>query len=244
MEIERSTRDGCVVVALNGRIDILTVPQVRRVLLKELGEEPFALICDLSGVEALDPVCATVFSSVANHPSSRWPSTGFLLCGARPEVAEYLGRSQLARFLRLHADVDDAIEHALARPPYLWEDVGLAPTTSAPAAAREFVRDLCRYWKLALPGKDVTEDAVLVADELVTNAVLHARTEIRLRVELRGDRLHVAVRDGSPRLLRVVGSAPEAVGGRGLVLVEGIAHAWGVRRDTGGGKVVWCALDL
>jgi anti-sigma regulatory factor (Ser/Thr protein kinase) len=85
---------------------------------------------------------------------------------------------------------------------------------------------------------------VLVANELVTNAVVHARTEVRLRVELRGDRLHIAVRDGSPRLLRVVGSDLEADGGRGLLLVEGVGRAWGVRRPPDGGKVVWCVLDL
>jgi anti-anti-sigma regulatory factor/anti-sigma regulatory factor (Ser/Thr protein kinase) len=244
MQIERSTRDGCVVVALTGRVDPFTVPEVRRVLLKDLAEEPFAVVCDLSGVDLLDPVCATVFSTVANHPSSRWPSTGFLLCGARPAVAEVLERLQPPHFLRLHTDVDDALEHALARPSYLRDEVCLAPAPSAPAAARGFVRELCRYWLLALPDEDVTERAVLVADELVTNAFLHARTEIRVRVELRGDRLHVAVRDGSPRLLRLVGSGLEAEAGRGLVLVERIARAWGVRRDPGGGKVVWCTLDL
>ena len=48
-----------------------------------------------------------------------------------------------------------------------------------------------------------TLGAVLVASELVTNAVVHARTDLHLRLELRGDLFHVAVRDGSPRLLRL-----------------------------------------
>lgn len=39
--------------------------------------------------------------------------------------------------------------------------------------------------------------------------------------------LHITVRDGSPRLLRVVASGPQAPGGRGLWLVEQLAHAWG-----------------
>jgi anti-anti-sigma factor len=244
MEIERSTRDGCVVVALGGRIDLFTVPRVRRALLKELSQEPFAVICDLSGVPSIDPVCATVFSSVATHPSSRWPTTSFLLCCARTPVVEVLERLRVPRFLRVHADVEEALEHALARPPYLRDETSLAPTPLAPAAARRFVRELCEYWQLALPGEDVAERAVLVANELVTNAVVHARTEARLRVELRGDRLRVAVQDGSPRLLRVVGSGPEDDRGRGLLLVERVARTWGVRRHPDGGKVVWCVLDL
>lgn len=245
MEIERTTRDGCAVVALSGRIDLFTAPEVRRALLKDLGEEPFAVICDLSGVDAIDPASATVFTTVANHPSSRWPSTGFLLCGARPEVAEVLARLRLPSFLRVHADLDEALDNALARPPYLRDGTVLAPAPTAPAAARRFVRDLCHYWQLALPDdEDVADRAVLAANELVTNAVVHARTNVRLRVELRGDRLHIAVHDGSPRLLRVVGSDPEAETGRGLLLVERTSRTWGVRRDPAGGKVVWCVIDL
>lgn len=67
-----------------------------------------------------------------------------------------------------------------------------------------------------------------MAGELVTNAVVHARTELRLRLELRGDLLHQAVRDNNPRLLRLVTDPdPEAEGGRGLWLVEQLARAWG-----------------
>ena len=64
-------------------------------LLKDLSDRPFALVCDLAGVDILEPVCATVFSTVANHPASRWPDTSFLLCGAQPLVAEILGRLQV-----------------------------------------------------------------------------------------------------------------------------------------------------
>jgi anti-sigma regulatory factor (Ser/Thr protein kinase) len=85
---------------------------------------------------------------------------------------------------------------------------------------------------------------VLLANELVTNAVVHAHTEIWLRLELRGDRLHIAVRDGSPRLLRLVTPGWQAEGGRGLWLVEQLARAWGVNRHPDGGKVVWCVLNL
>jgi anti-sigma regulatory factor (Ser/Thr protein kinase)/anti-anti-sigma regulatory factor len=244
MEIQHSTQDGCVVVAFTGSIDMFSVSQVQRELLKDLSEEPYALICDLAGVETLDPVCATVFSTVANHPASRWPTTQFLLCGAQPPVAEILGRLQVPHFLRLYADVDEAIGEALSRPPYLRDELRLAPTPTAPAAARAFVREVCEYWQLAIPDATVMDRAVLLANELVTNALVHAHTEIRLRLELRGDRLHIAVRDGSPRLLRLVAPDRQAEGGRGLRLVEQLARAWGVNRHPEGGKVVWCVLSL
>jgi anti-sigma regulatory factor (Ser/Thr protein kinase) len=90
----------------------------------------------------------------------------------------------------------------------------------------------------------VMERAVLLANELVTNAVVHAGTDIRLRLELRGDRLHIAVRDDNPRLLRLVVPDWQAEGGRGLWLVEQLARAWGVTPHPDGGKVVWCVLSL
>jgi anti-anti-sigma factor len=91
MEIQHSTKDGCLVVTLTGSIDLFSAPQIQRALVKDLSEQPYALICDLAGVDTLDPVCATVFATVANHPSSRWPATSFLLCCAQPPVAEILG---------------------------------------------------------------------------------------------------------------------------------------------------------
>jgi anti-anti-sigma factor len=244
MQIQRSTRDGCLVVTLTGSIDQFSVPQIQRALLKDLSEEPYALICDLSGVQALDPVCAAVFATVANHPSSRWPATSFLLCGAQPPVAEVLGLLTVPHFLQLYASLEDALDAAVARPPYLRDELVLAPIRTAAAAARAFVRDVLGYWQLALPDATLVDRAVLVASELVTNAVAHARTEIRLRLELRGDRLHIAVRDGSPGFLRLVAPDPQAEGGRGLWLIEQLARSWGVNRHPDGGKVVWCVLSL
>ena len=245
MEIQHSTRDGCQVVTLTGSIDLFSVPQIQRALVKDLGEEPFALICDLSGVQALDPVCATVFATVANHPSSRWPATSFLLCGAQPSVAEILGLLTVPHFLQLYASLQDALDAAVARPSYLRDELVLAPIRTSPAVARAFVREVCRYWQLTLPDNTLVDRAVLLVGELVTNAVVHARTDLRLRVELRGDLLHLAVRDGSPWQLRPATIPdPEAEGGRGLWLVDQLARSWGVNRHPDGGKVVWCTLRL
>ena len=245
MEIQHSTKDGCQVVTLTGSIDLFSVPQIQRALVKDLSEEPFALICDLSGVDNLDPVCATLFATVANHPSSRWPTTSFLLCGAQPPVAEILGLLTVPHFLQLYASLQDALDAAVDRPPYLRDELVLAPTPTAAAAARAFVREVLGYWQLALPDSTLVDRAVLLAGELVINAVVHARTELRLRLELRGELLHLTVRDGNPRMLRLVTvPGPEAEGGRGLWLVDQLARAWGVNRHPDGGKVIWCTLTL
>jgi anti-sigma regulatory factor (Ser/Thr protein kinase) len=244
MEFDRTMRDGCIVVALTGSINLFTAPRVQRELLKDLAERPYAIVCDLSGVDVIDPVCSTVFSTVANHPSSDWPATAFLLCGARAGVAGELGRLAMPHFLPMYDSLENALDGVAARPPYLRDELRLAPTATAPAAARLYVRDVLQYWRLALPGQDVIDRAELLADELVTNAVVHARTSLRLRLELRGDLLHLGVHDASPRRLRLVPGDPESETGRGLRLVEQLTTAWGVHRGRDGGKAVWCTLRL
>jgi anti-anti-sigma factor len=244
MEIKQSTRRGCLVVAFSGRIDRSSVAEVQRTLFKGLSEQPEALICDLAGVQYLDPVAATVFSSVTHQSANRWPATSFLLCGARPRVAEVIRRGQALHLVRLHATVEEALDAALTRPPYLRNELRLAPTPTAAAAARVFVRELCGAWRLAAPDSTVVDRAALVANELVTNAVIHAHSDLWLQLELRADRLFVAVRDRGPRLRQPVPTDAQAEGGRGLWLVEQLSRAWGVQPDADGGKVVWCALNL
>jgi anti-anti-sigma factor len=243
MQINHSARNGCLVVTLTGQITVATAPQIQRALLKDLASQPLAVICDLSGVDALDPVCATIFATVANHPATGWPGTSLLLCGARPAVAEVLGRLRVSDFLPLYADLDEALDQALVRPRYLRQELRLAPTPTAPAAARLFVRETLQSWQLGPPDGELSEHAQLLADELVTNAVLHARTPLRLVLELRGALLHIAVRDLGRRLLRPVPDDPEAESGRGLRLVAELATTWGVDQHPGGGKVVWCTLQ-
>src|SRR4029450_3122876 len=112
--------------------------------------------------------------------------------------AEILGLLTVPHFLQLYASLQDALDAAVARPPYLRDELVLAPIPAAALAARAFVRDVLGSWQLALPETTLVNRAVLVAGELVTNAVVHARTELRLRVELRGALLHLAVGGGRP----------------------------------------------
>jgi anti-anti-sigma regulatory factor/anti-sigma regulatory factor (Ser/Thr protein kinase) len=252
VEIEQSTRGGCTVLALHGRLDRLAAPRLQRVLRKRLAEQPDAVVCDLSGLDALDPDCAALFTVAAHHPSSSWPDTPLLLCGPRPTVAATLGRLGVPRFVPVHTTLHDALADAGRRPPHLRDEVLLAPTPVAPATARRFVRETCQTWRVLLDddgdaaaraaAAELVDRAELVASELVTNALVHTRTDIRLRLALRDERLHIGVHDGGRRLLRLVGGDPQAEAGRGLLLVERLSRAWGVYRPPEGGKVVWCVL--
>ncbi len=90
----------------------------------------------------------------------------------------------------------------------------------------------------------MAEPAGLVASELVTNAAVHARTALELRVELRGSQMHVAVKDQDPNLGPVQAAKQGTDRGRGLAIVDRVAAAWGVRQEGLAAKVVWCILNL
>jgi anti-sigma regulatory factor (Ser/Thr protein kinase) len=119
----------------------------------------------------------------------------------------------------------------------------LAPRPTAVRAARDLAAQACRTWQLP----ELQDDAVLIMSELVANAVDHAATDFVVTIFRRGDRLHLAVRDGDPRYpfmdvaADTTPSAPVAVRGRGLRLVHTIATAWGAI-PARGGKVVWATL--
>jgi hypothetical protein len=85
-------------------------------------------------------------------------------------------------------------------------------------------------------------DRWLVGAELVTNAVLHARTALILTLELSPDLVRVSVKDRSsaPAVLRR--QPPEALNGRGLAMVSAVSRAWGVD-PAGVGKRVWAEID-
>ena len=114
---------------------------------------------------------------------------------------------------------------------------------SVPRVRQELVAVLnaCGYGQLAYT-------AALLATELVTNAVVHGRAapgrEVGVRYVLGPGVLRVEVSDGGGAMpVRQTGVDPEADGGRGLLLVEALADAWGVEaRAQGIGKTVWFEL--
>ena len=115
----------------------------------------------------------------------------------------------------------------------------LPPDHTAAARARHFVAATLREWGC----DNAVVDAELLVSELVTNAVLHARSQATVSVERDGHGvLRVAVCDASPAPPRLRDYGPDSVTGRGMLLVDRIAHRWGVD-VSGTGKCVWFEVD-
>lgn len=117
-------------------------------------------------------------------------------------------------------------------------EIDMEGATSSVRRARAFVDVTLAAWHL----DGVRDRAVLLTSELVTNAVVHARTPFKLAVHLDGV-VTVEVTDGSPDLPRLEAVAFDEVRGRGLTLVSRLASRWGTRPDPSG-KTVWFVLDL
>jgi len=105
---------------------------------------------------------------------------------------------------------------------------------------RSQARLAMRSWMLL---DDVVDTATVVASELATNALVHGRGRVELRLRLTRDRLVLESVDSGQHMPRRRRAGDEDEGGRGLHLVAELADRWGFRA-TDEGKVVWAEIDL
>jgi len=138
-------------------------------------------------------------------------------------------------------DDDVAILVARVDPPSADESLSrrLDTTDSTVSDARHLVTSYLE--ERGMP-QGVVLDAALASSELVTNAVLHGRPPVDLRLRIEGPDVLIEVRDRAtyqPRKQR-----PDATDehGRGLQIVSALATRWGTR-PTEHGKAVWCLLS-
>jgi anti-sigma regulatory factor (Ser/Thr protein kinase) len=109
------------------------------------------------------------------------------------------------------------------------------------AAARQQLRELLHDWSCA----DQVDSAVLLLSEMLTNVLVHTDTDALLIAEVSGDkgerRMRVEVVDAGDELPHKRRPGELASSGRGLVLIELLAEAWGVE-PRGVGKTIWFEL--
>jgi serine/threonine-protein kinase RsbW len=119
-----------------------------------------------------------------------------------------------------------------ARP----RNLRMAGDASSLRAARHMVADV-----LAEAPADVTDAAVLLAGEILTNAVVHGGGWFLLHVDADPDRIYVEVADSTPGCPTVLHPSSDREHGRGMAIVDAIASAWGTEQ-RGSHKAVWFEL--
>lgn len=120
-------------------------------------------------------------------------------------------------------------EHSFALPP--------EPTS--PREARERAARELEGWG----DPEARHAVVLLISELVTNAVVHARSTVTIDLAVIDDGpVHVNVHDESPVRPTPRHHVADRPGGRGMYLLESLAARWGVE-ESRTGKSIWFEVD-
>jgi len=118
-------------------------------------------------------------------------------------------------------------------------DLVLPADLAAVRRARSFVHHHCQA---AGVDEDLCDTIALLTSETVTNAIIHGRSEARLRVLVQPDAVRIEIGDDNVRHPQRAERNDEALDGRGLGIVELLSNSWGVH-DVDAGKVVWFEVD-
>jgi len=110
-------------------------------------------------------------------------------------------------------------------------------TMESAGAARRFAQRTLDEWNCP----QLIDTVQLLVSELVSNALLHAQSPATVGIALDGATLRVEVHDRSPVLPQVQHAPPTADSGRGLMILDTLADAWGVSAEDDA-KTVWFEL--
>jgi anti-sigma regulatory factor (Ser/Thr protein kinase) len=117
--------------------------------------------------------------------------------------------------------------------------IGLASRAQSARAARLFIRGRLDSWGR----QDVVEAAELLTNELVTNSILHAGTDIVVEATHEPNVIRIEVSDFDRGDVARRRGALDDERGRGLELVDALARSWGVVRRPSG-KTVWFEVGI
>jgi len=202
-----------------------------------LAEQPDLVILDLgmpnrNGVEVLPELHHRLPDTrvvVLSNFSRRRMGEIVARRGAVGYVEKRVPAERLVQELLIAASLAD---HAAARLTARF------PLTAASVGqARRFVRIA-----LDTSTRQVLDEIELMVSELVTNAMLHAESPPRVDIVLGRAAYRVEIYDDDPSLPQLRDASPDALGGRGIFLVDRLASRWGAE-PHGRGKVVWFERD-
>jgi hypothetical protein len=229
--------DDTVIAVPHGTLDASTYRQLRDHLTKLGTDHPRAVVVDLDGLDIATGGPLAIFTTV-HLRLMQWPGVPLLLAGGNDRSRKLLAASAIGRFVPVHDTIAGAVDSVDDPPPRKTHRTVLPSSMKSPRIARELVRRTCVEWGM----NGLVDDAVLIANELVSNAVVHTPSEPGIRIELRRDLFSVAVYDGVPGEVYLLEPDSGGYTVHGLLLVAQLATAWGCAPTSAGGKVVWATI--
>lgn len=176
--------------------------------------------------EAAPDAVVVAVSSYAEHELwGRSPSLSDVAYLSKAVPPSRLPR-ELTRILSSRRPVEDEV---------LDERRTRLPSDLASAReARRFAAAALEDWGC----EEVVDSVLLLVSELVTNAVIHAHSDVELVVHLRAELVRVEVIDAATANVHRRDADSDAQSGRGMALIEALATSWGIDSLLSG-KSVW-----
>jgi anti-sigma regulatory factor (Ser/Thr protein kinase) len=112
--------------------------------------------------------------------------------------------------------------------------IDLDADRESPRRARSFAQQTLEELGMSQLGDDVA----LAVSELITNALIHGKSDVILTIIDLGNGVQVRVTDKAPDHPRLRKVDNHSTGGRGLHIVDCVANDWGVE-PAPPGKTVW-----
>jgi anti-sigma regulatory factor (Ser/Thr protein kinase) len=230
------------------RVDALTqdlLDDVTRRLRTAFAEASRAVVVSLP--DGADAGAALAVQEEAATLARDWGAVPVVIACPSSTLRQQLLGDGSGRYVAVTSGVPQALTSVLGLAAAETASRALSPHPTSPRAARSFVSSTLLEWELP----ERVPAAELVVSELVTNAMLHARTHIDLRVAAHHGAVRISVADGTPDMTSVA-RAPHPLpdrraaggrSGRGLAVVAALSERWGVLPTSDGGKAVWALLD-
>jgi hypothetical protein len=227
------------VVEIAGTLFLPQVPRVMAEITSVLRKGRHGVVVvDVSRLDAHSDSTLALFPAVLRRCGG-WPHVALHLAAPPPDLRRSMLRFRMQRYLPVHSTLDAALTSAGADIATQRWQVAMNPEPAYLPSVRTAVRDL--WPTTSRPRRD---EAVLVVNELTTNAMRHVAQPFTVFVSASRTGMLLAVTDPGRQepVLRPLRSA--ATDGRGMQLVDSLSDTWGVRLVHPQGKTVWAAMGF
>ena len=107
MQVDTEVQDGVAIVRPQGRLTMVTAPDLRKVVADTVGSGRARVVVDLSGTEFMDS--SGLGALIAGLKTARQAGGDLRIAGLGPQVSTVLQLTNLDRVLRPHGSVAEAL---------------------------------------------------------------------------------------------------------------------------------------
>jgi hypothetical protein len=225
------SRDGDARVVLAGVLSPTEVPMVQDRLVVLLPGVDRVLV-DITALALTHTSVLQVFPDAVDQAGG-WPAVRLAVVYGGRVMGQALRASRVARRVAVADEVELALLRCAEQPTEVRAQWWFPATADALAGCRSAAGLRLASWSVPDPA---AAQAIVVLNELITNAVQHAGTAVQIGLSLDGNTVAARVRDFS---CHPTASAPERR--LGLRLVAGLASRWGFEFHEDG-KTAWAHL--